>query len=223
MTTKHNIIFHQLQIDSTGKSIIEVAPNFSGIEPLQLTIAPNGNLTWDITNPLDLKHRLRNTNLYFKNGTIGIGRLPLHENKLDIESSIDQLETIIHIGDGSVGFSMGNGTSQGFIPEIIGMGYDENDAGLYFMGKTQSDKPSNIPLVIIGGLSPKNNRPILGITSGIYDQYDVLIDQGGMVTVNDLKLKGSISMREMIKIIEDQQDTINQLVDRINDIQKDLQ
>lgn len=218
----HNILFNQIQIDSRGKRIKEIAPDYFGIETQHLSIDVEGTVHWAVPNPINLKGQLRNTNLYFNDSNIGIGRTPSFNSKLDIEANIDELSTIIHIGDGSVGFSMGNGTSKGFIPEIIGMGLDENDAGLYFLGKSRSELKSNIPLVIIGGLSPKNNRPILGITTGKYDDYVVLIDQVGTVTVNDIQLKNSISFKEALQIIQDQQETINNLVDRVNDLSKNI-
>jgi len=218
----HNILFHQIQIDSAGKRIVEISPDYFGLETKHLSIDVEGSLHWDTPNPLDLKGRLRNTNLYFKDSNIGVGRSPNFNAKFDLEANVDQLETIIHIGDGSYGFSMGNGTSKGFIPEIIGMGADENDAGLYFMGKTKSDVSSNIPLVIVGGLSPKGNRPILGITSSKYDEYEFLVDQQGMVHVNDIKINGSITFKETLQIIQDQQQTINELVDRVNEISKNI-
>lgn len=228
MKKKNNILFHQIKIHEDSKSIVEIYPGFpekeeEGLLNLQIDSITQ-KLYWKkLQDPsisiFESDHRLKGTNFYFVDNRLGMGRSPLHNYKFDLKIEPNTLETVFHIGDGSFGFSMGNGTDKGFIPEIIGMGADENDAGLYFLGKTMSSIESNIPLVIIGGISPQKNRPLIGITDGKYNEYKFLIDKDGILHVKDIKLKDSISLKDILEIIKDQQKTINKLVDRINKIQ----
>ncbi len=215
---KSNVLFHQIHIDSGRKSIIEVTPNI-GAGRSYLTIN-DGSLGWGALT--DSEGRVEGSDLYLDGRWIGVGRAPLTKYKFDIKARSNVLDTVFHVGDGSYGFSMGNGTTQGFIPEIIGMGSDQNDAGLYFMGKSMSKEGSDIPLVIIGGTSPLKNRPILGVTSGPYDKYDMMVDAKGVLHVNDIHLNGSISFSEALTIIKNQQAVIEELVERVNEIQNNL-
>ena len=125
--------------------------------------------------------------------------------------------TAFHIGDGSVGFSMGNGTTMGFVPQILGIGGDENDAGLYFVGIAGNDRSSNIPLIILDGRDAYNdkliNRPILGITSSKYNKYMLLIDAKGNLNLeNDVILQN----KSLINIIEKLQKDVEFLKGKIN-------
>lgn len=215
----NSVLLHQIRITDDKESIIEIWPEFDTNDKLYLSIT-DGSVVWEEINPI-IDGKLKNTNLYFTENRIGIGRKPLARYNFDIKAQSNKIETVFHVGDGSYGFSMGNGTSQGFIPEIIGLGSDENDAGLYFMGKTLSSVESNIPLIILGGLSPKTNRPLLGITSGPYDKYEVLVDQNGVIHANDLNIN-NVSFTGLLKVISNQQKSINTLIERINDIQKNL-
>lgn len=197
-----NIILNQLNVDSSSFKFIEVYPVFTEDPSISCVLAlnekqelvwlkysyePSININLDI---LDSSGRIKNTNLYYLLDKIGIGREPLLNYKLDIGIPSNELTTGFHIGDGTYGFSMGNGTSFGFVPEIIGMGSNETDAGLYFIGKAGNDISSNIPLVIIDGRNSKNsfleNRPILGITSFNYEDYKLLIDQYGRIGVGKI-------------------------------------
>jgi hypothetical protein len=140
---------------------------------------------------------------------------------VDIAIPKDTLMTGFHIGDGSFGFSMGNGTTQGYIPEIIGIGSDENDTGLYFVGIAGNNNQSNIPLIILDGRNTYNeklnNRPILGITSADYKNYSILVDSS-----SNLKVEGNISAKDMminnislIKIIKELHEEIEYLKTKI--------
>ena len=161
----------------------------------------NGNL-----DTLDSSGRIKNTEIYNQSSRVGIGRKPLLNYKFDISIPKNNLQTAFHVGDGSYGFSMGNGTFDGFIPEIIGMGSDENDTGLYLIGKSGNDVSSNIPLIIIDGRNSKNsyleNRPILGITSFNYNDYKLVIDQYGRVGIGKfpeiykLEIEGTVYAKD---------------------------
>ena len=155
--------------------------------------------------------------IYYDKGRIGLGRYPLFNYKVDLSVPKDTLLTAFHIGDGSFGFSMGNGTTQGFIPEIIGVGSDENDAGLYFIGISGNDVSSSIPLVIIDGRNTfgdrLTNRPIFGITSGNYNEYVLVVDAEGNIEINgEVSVKSlKINGESVINIINNLQDQINEL------------
>lgn len=176
-------------------------------------------------------NKIKGTDIYYKDGKIGISREPLHNYKFDIAVPENTLMTAFHVGDGQYGFSMGNGTSQGFIPEIIGMGSDENDAGLYFLGKAGNNLESDIPLIIMDGRSVTNsslkNRPIFGITSGDYTTYKMLVDHEGRlglgripeiykmevqgtIKADDLVL-GDLSVKALIDVIKEHQEEIDNL------------
>ena len=62
----------------------------------------------------------------------------------------------------------------------------------------------------------------MGVTSGAYDKYDLLIDAKGILHVNDVQLNGSISFSAALTIIKEQQEAINRLVRRVNEIQSDI-
>lgn len=148
----------------------------------------NGNLVIDAS--IDY---FADTGMNFSEGQIGIGRIPLHDYKVDIAVPVNTRMTAIHIGDGVNGFSFGNATNSGFLPQIIGIGSDSDDAGLYFLGKTSSSEGSDIPAIIFDGRNIDNtgleNRPIMGISSGSYTDYKFLIKQNG-----DVKIDGSIEV-----------------------------
>jgi len=151
----------------------------------------NGNLVIDAS--IDY---FADTGMNFSEGQIGIGRIPLHDYKVDIAVPVNTRMTAIHIGDGVNGFSFGNATNSGFLPQIIGIGSDSDDAGLYFLGKTSSSEGSDIPAILFDGRNIDNtgleNRPIMGISSGSYTDYKFLIKQNG-----DVKIDGSIEVNNL--------------------------
>jgi hypothetical protein len=124
------------------------------------------------------------SNLHAENGRLGIGRNPLHSYKLDIAIPKNTLMTGMHIGDGSFGFSLGNGTNTGFVPEIIGVGSNEEDPGLYFLGIAGNDAKSDVPLLVFDGRDVNKNalanRPLFGIKSGDKD-FAFLIDSSNNI------------------------------------------
>jgi len=160
-------------------------------------------------------------NVCYDDGRIGIGRFPMYKYRFDLAIPRNDTVTAFHIGDGTYGFSMGNGTTEGFVPEIIGVGSDETDAGLYLVGIAGNDVSSNIPLILFDGRStyntPLTNRPILGVTTGNYNEYVLSIDsQGniniqGDISVNDVKINGS----SLIDMLIDLQKQINELKTKI--------
>ena len=250
-----DILFNQAIFGEGKKSFIEVIPKFSDSFPTNiLSLDSSGNLSWnnfpafpEIPEIPDFPEipefevivdgKIKSTNIYYKDGRIGIERPPMHSYKFDIAVPENTLMTAFHVGDGKYGFSMGNGTSQGFIPEIIGMGSDENDAGLYFLGKAGNEKESTIPLIIMDGRNSSNtsleNRPIFGITSGNYNEYKFIVDHEGRVGIGKIpeiykvEIQGSIkaedfivgdnlSIKALINIIGEQQEEIDRLKERLD-------
>ena len=191
---KNNILLHQF-IDN---NIVEIIPHLKESKSIKYLSNKEGTISWielDISLNIIINNKFKDTNIFYSDdGRIGINRFPLHNYKIDIAVLKNTLMTALHIGDGSYGFSMGNGTVEGFIPEIIGLGSNENDAGLYFIGIAGNNKSSEIPLVIIDGRSVFNtslkNRPIFGITSANYTDYKLLLTQEG-----DLKIAGDIILK----------------------------
>jgi hypothetical protein len=239
-----NILFHQINHTKGRKSFSEIIPDFVDDSPENiLSLDSSKNLVWSKFPPFPeipefeviVDGKIQSTNIFYKNGRIGISRPPLLNYKFDIAVPENTLMTAFHVGDGSYGFSMGNGTDQGFIPEIIGMGSDENDAGLYFLGKSGNNKKSNIPLIIFDGRNNQNesleNRPILGITSGNYNNYKLLVDHEGRVGIGRIpeiykvEIEGSVkaddfvigdlSIKALIEVIGEHQDEIDKLNKKI--------
>jgi len=167
----------------------------------------------------------KDTGMHFKDERIGIGRIPLYNYKVDIGVPENTLMTALHIGDGTYGLSLGNGTAEGFLPQLIGIGSDENDAGLYLLAKTTKDIESNIPLVIIDARRVNNetivNRPLIGITNGEYSNYKFLIfangniNIDGMINAKDFIIDNSISTKNLLKEIEKLKLRIQQLEEYI--------
>lgn len=184
--------------------------SINGSNNLIITKDGSGDITLDVS--IDA---FSGTEMYFSNGQIGVGRYPLFNYKVDIGVPENTRMTAMHIGDGTFGFSLGNATDTGFLPQIIGIGSDEDDAGLYFLGKTTIDLSSNIPLIIFDGRDASNealtNRPIMGISSGSYTEYKFLIDQTGNV-----KVDGNINAKNIT--ILDSSDNIQDLRQEIEDL-----
>lgn len=221
MSNNGNIILNKIVIDNSLLSFKEFIPAYEPIDKNQfLAYTPEGSICWDIVRTdcsIIVNNQLKDTDIYYdSNGRIGIGRYPLHNYKVDVAISKNSLSTAFHIGDGSFGFSMGNGTSQGFVPEIIGIGSDENDAGLYFVGVASNDNSSNVPVILLDGRNAFGekitNRPILGVTSGDYNKYLVSIDSSGNLNVqNDL----IIDNKSLLTIIKNLQLQIDELKTKI--------
>jgi len=194
MENNGNIILNQIVLDNSLFSFKEIIPPYiHSNNPQTLIKNHDGSILWgsiDLSLNLIINNHFKDTEIYYNNGRVGLGRFPLFNYKIDIAVPKDTLITGFHIGDGSFGFSMGNGTTQGFIPEIIGIGSDENDTGLYFVGIAGNDLSSNIPLIILDGRNSGGlkltNRPILGITSGKYDEYLILINSNGDIILNGI-------------------------------------
>lgn len=146
-------------------------------KPLYLTINPDNSITWEGFPIVD-------NSVYYDKNRIGIGRLPLHNYIVDIAIPHNNIATGLHIGDGNYGFSLGNGTSNGFIPMIIGMGSDEYDQGLYFLARSGNKEASDSPLIVFDARTrddiPIDNRPLLGI--GTYlSGYHLLVNNNGNI------------------------------------------
>jgi len=237
-----NIILHRINRSLDSFSFTEIEPDFSSSEPIfNLSLDSSYNIIWSkpetkqitVDGSLNIDFikddKLRGTEIYYEDGRIGIGRLPLFGYKFDISVPHDSLATALHIGDGKYGFSLGNGTNDGFIPEIIGLGSNENDPGLYLLGKTNSEISSNVPLVVMCGMNMKDpnikNRPIFGVTSGSLNNYKFIVDQwgktgigkipekyklevNGTIEAKDIVLDG-ISFKSLIKVILKQAEEID--------------
>lgn len=250
--TNKNILLHQI---SGEGSFLEVVPSHSEKFPGKvLSLDSSGNLCWSTLPPYPEIPDIPEipefpeipdfpdipSNIHFKDGRIGISRPPLKNYVFDIGVPENTLMTAFHVGDGKYGFSMGNGTAQGFIPEIIGMGSDENDAGLYFLGKAGNGKESSIPLIVMDGRSsghgPLTNRPIFGVTTGDYSAYKLIVNQDGKVGIGKnpevytLEVSGSVeaedfvleglSVKALIDLIKEHQREIDILKDTIRNLQK---
>lgn len=250
----NNIVLHQIINNNDSISIKEIKPividssfnkflkltptNNLILESFEITSGPqikldisNGILTLDASVDTSLLYndKIKETNIYYKDDRIGIGRSPLHSYKLDICLPENTLMTALHIGDGKCGFSMGNGTSNGFLPEIIGIGSDENDAGLYFLGKACNDISSNIPIIILDSRNLFNdkirNRPLFAVTNANYNDYDLLLDQRSNLTIkgyiytSDLIIDNSVSVLNLIKIINEQKKQIDILNTRLTNLE----
>ena len=203
-----NLLINQIILNEDGEfKINELVPTFSneegdikfftydeeikwtsikGSENLSIIKNDNGDIIIDVS----IDDPLKDTQIHFKNGQIGIGGLPIYTYKVDIRVPENTRTTALHIGDGKFGFSMGNATDEGFLPQIVGIGSDSDDAGFYILGKTSVDSNSNIPAIIFDGRnfdnSPLQNRPILGISSGDYFEYKFLIDAQGKVGIGKI-------------------------------------
>jgi hypothetical protein len=223
MNSNGNILLQQIIGSNSKWSFKESIPDLQDTENDQyLALSRDKKLFWhtiDQSLNVVVNNKIVGTNIYYSSGRIGLDRLPLHNYKVDISVPRDTLMTAFHIGDGSFGFSMGNGTTQGFIPEIIGVGSDENDTGLYFVGIAGNSKESSIPLIIIDGRNAYGkvltNRPILGVTSSNYNKYVLSIDSEGNlnitgdVNVKDVKLNG-ISVINILKNLQQQIDELKE-------------
>lgn len=221
-----NILLNQIIVDSSFFSFKELIPPFQQDNkfPQYLSIDDHSNICWlsiDYSLNILVNNRFQNTNIYYADGRVGLGRNPLFNYKVDIAVPKNTLMTAFHVGDGSYGFSMGNGTNDGFLPEIIGLSSKESDAGLYFVGIAGNNEKSDIPLIVIDGRSFYGdrlvNRPIFGVTSADYYDYDLLLNASG-----DLNVKGNINVYDiilnnisLIKIIKGLQEQINELKTKI--------
>jgi hypothetical protein len=176
-----------------------------------LSLTLDKNLTWVPNSALS------NNGLFPENGRLGIGRNPLFSYQVDIAVPKDTLMTALHIGDGSFGFSLGNGTSQGFVPEIIGVGSDNNDPGLYFLGIAGNNASSDIPLLVFDGRNVNKetltNRPIFGVKSA--NDYYLLLDASGNLNLKNDILLGDISLLNTINELKKE---IEILKTKINEI-----
>ncbi|PCI38073.1 MAG: hypothetical protein COB53_05260 [Elusimicrobia bacterium] len=108
------------------------------------------------------------------NGNVGIGTANPNA-KLVVADAVDSgaFQTTFHIGDGTNGLSIGNGTGGGYIPWIGGTGFDTNDQGLVLTGQVTAanDGVGNTnPVIVIDGRRTSGggaivNRPILRVAN----------------------------------------------------------
>jgi len=214
MDIKRNITWMEKE------SLVKIQSLYPG-NNVFITKLNNGDLKIDVSIYKDNRFE----NIHEFEGRIGIGRKPLRDYKFDISVDKNNVATSFHIGDGSFGFSFGNGSNNGFIPEIIGVGADEKDTGLYLLGVAGNNKKSDIPLIILDGRSVDNeilrNRPILGITSGKYDEYKVIIDKDGNVgigrtkMVHKVEINGSILSDDSFIFRDDKYESISKILKNI--------
>lgn len=245
-----NILLNTIKVDGSNNFVItEKVPMFSndnadikflsynddifwtsikGSEQIIISVDDNGDLRIDasIAEPPD---PFENTPIHFSDDRVGVGRLPLHKYKVDISVPVNTSMTGFHIGDGIFGLSMGNATNEGFLPQIIGMGSDSDDAGLYLLGKVSTAAESSVPAIIFDGRAinnePLTNRPVFGITNGSYTDYKFLLDQNGCVGIDavpgiyKLKVGGVIRAQN---IIIDSSSQILDLQKEIEDLKERL-
>ena len=70
----------------------------------------------------------------------------------------------LHIGDGIHGLFVGNATSTGFVPKILGKAFDITDAGLYFIGGVSGDSGAGGAIALQGRNAddtPLTNRALV--------------------------------------------------------------
>lgn len=221
MENNGNIILNQILTDGSSFKIKETLPLYIYSDgPQTLIKQGDSSLYWtsiDLSLNIIVNNQFKDTDIYYDNGRIGVGRFPLFNYKVDVQIPKDTLMTAFHIGDGSFGFSMGNGTTQGFVPEIIGIGSDENDTGLYLVGIAGNNVSSNIPLIILDGRNTFGqkliNRPILGVTSGNYSEYSMLLDSSGNLNIEKNVLASDMIINgiSLLEIVADLQRQINEL------------
>lgn len=172
----------------------------------------NINISYDASNNIIISAKIdipkidafKNTPLFFKENRMGIGREPLYHYIVDIATPIDTVSTALHIGDGINGFSFGNATSEGFLPQIIGLGADKDDAGLYFLGKSSSKLKSSTPVIIFDGRNKDDTilkeRPILGISNGSYTDFEILVDAKGRMGIGKTPKKYKLEVEDSILV-----------------------
>jgi len=230
---KGNLVVHQISEDLLSIKEVKIPyfHHFEGGESVSVTnIEGVIKIDASIDTRLIVDDKIKGTNIHYSDGRVGIGRGPLYTYKFDIAVPHNTLMTAFHVGDGVYGFSMGNGTNQGFVPEIIGMGSDENDAGLYFIGRAGNNLPSSIPLIIMDGRNNHhekiNNRPLFGITNSDYQNYKFIIDYDGHtkihgnVIASDFILDSSVSFKDLLEIIIEQKTQIDILKDKLSKLEK---
>lgn len=171
--------------DNAGKyEYIPELPNVT--ETLCLIIDSNNNIKWSKFPECPKLPEL----LHFNDNRLGIGREPLYNYIVDIGIPKNTVSTGLHIGDGECGFSLGNGTKDGFIPMIIGMGHDECDAGLYLLARSGNKEESDNPLIVLDARTrddvPITNRPLLGIGSYSPGYYFIVNKNGNIHTTQSL-------------------------------------
>ena len=202
-------------------------------ENIQLKKTQDGKLRIDVDYKfIDKQGKIKDTELYYNYKRLGVGRKPLYNYILDIGVEENSVQTGVHIGDGTYGFSLGNGAEKGFVPQVLGMGAHSNDAGLYLIGRASKNNKSSTPLVIIDGRNRNDenitNRPIFGITSADYNNYKFLINQFGNVGIGkepntykveaegkikakDFILDNNLSLEDLFSIVKDQNEKIKKL------------
>lgn len=213
-----NIILNQILSTENSFTVKEIIPGYVHSDTPKFLIKQGENkIFWgdlDLSLNLIINSIFENKNIYYDNGRIGVGRYPLFSYTIDIAVPVNSTETALHVGDGSFGFSFGNGTNDGFIPEVIGIGSDETCAGLYFIGVAGNNNKSQTPLIVMDGrnyLGKKiTNRPIFGVTSNNYNDYSLTIDSSENLIVPKNILTSNIYINNM------------SLLDTIHDLQKQI-
>lgn len=219
-----------------------ILSSFKQGENVKLEKTQDGKLKISVLSNKEILHKngkFPKTNIFLKHDRIGLGRQPLYDYKLDIDLEKDKAKNAIHIGDGTYGLTLGNGTDDGFLPQLIGVGDKEDDAGIYLIGKSVKNKGSNTPLIILDGRDRFDNelinRPILGVTSADYNKYKFLINYDGKITINkkigkqrlevggnikaqDFVLNNNLSVQDLFNIIRDQQYKIDKLYELVEKI-----
>ena len=230
-----NLILNQITKDGSDNfNIVELVPLFSNEENDVKFLSHNDNIGWtsligssniiisnsstgDIQIDCSIQNPLDDTPFLFRDGQVGLNRYPLHDYRFDISVPVNTRTTALHIGDGIFGISIGNATDSGFLPQIIGVGSDDDDSGLYFIGKVIEGENTDIPAIILDARNVNNgcviNRPILGISSGSYSDFKFLISSTGNVGIGNipgiykLNVDGNIKANNII--IEDSSTDIN--------------
>lgn len=86
------------------------------------------------------------SDIYYTTGSVGIGT-NAPSTKLHVYSVNNGSEKI-HIGNGTYGLFLTNGTNTGYVPAVQGVASDSDDSGLQIVGKLASDVSTNVGLLL---------------------------------------------------------------------------
>ena len=189
-------------------------------EPVRITTAGGCDILYANTNNGDTwQVGTTSTGSYFyifdnayrfvveRGGNVGIGtNNPGQRLHVYTTSNPGSNGAQIHIGDGTYGLFMGNGTGTGFSPIIQGIGNDTNDSGLQLSGALTNDTTDNIGILMDARTSADTaiaNAKVLQLNN--YSTNLITVNANGNVGIGSttpmepLDVVGNISTTGQIK------------------------